>query len=110
MAAVYKILGQSRPANTSNADLYTVPASTETIVSTLTVSNVTGTDATIRIFVVPSGGTASEANALVYDPNLIARTIQAFTIGLTLRAGDKIIVRSGTANAITFQAFGQEIS
>jgi len=110
MASVYKILGQSRPANTSNADLYTVPASTETIVSTLTVSNVTASAATIRIFVVPSSGSASEANALVYDPSLEARTIQGFTIGLTLSAGDKIVVRSGTANSVTFQAFGQEIS
>lgn len=110
MAAAYKILGQVRPADTSNAELYTAPAGTETIVSTLAVTNVTALAATIRIFVVPSGQSASEDNALVYDPSLAPRTVQGFTIGLTLAAGDKIIVATGTASSVTFQAFGQEIS
>jgi hypothetical protein len=32
------------------------------------------------------------------------------TLGITLNAGDIITVRSGTANALTFHAFGNEIS
>ena len=110
MAAVYKILGQSRPGNTNNTTLYTVPAVTETIVSTITATNVTATARAIRIFIVPPADSPSEANALVYDPDLEARTVQAFTIGITLQAGSTIQVRSALASAITFQAFGQEIS
>ena len=110
MPSTYKILGQSRPANTSNTDLYTVPASTEAIVSTISATNVTATARAIRIFIVPSGGSASEANALVFDAELLPNTVQAFTIGVTLAAASKIVVRTVTASAITFQAFGQEIS
>jgi hypothetical protein len=110
MAAVYKILGQSRPADTNNAVLYTVPAGAEAIISTITATNVTGDAEQIRIFIVPDGGSPSESNALVYDPGLFSFTVQAFTIGVTLAAGDTIQVRSAEADSITFQAFGQELS
>jgi hypothetical protein len=43
MPTVYKVLGQAAPANTSNANLYTVPASTSAIVSTLVIANTTAT-------------------------------------------------------------------
>lgn len=110
MASVYKILGQSLPANTSNATLYTVPASTEGIVSTLTLTNVTGTDASVRVFVVPDGGSASTSNALVYDATISANSYTAFTLGITLAAADSLVVRTGTGNAVCFQAFGTELS
>lgn len=110
MASVYKILGQSAPADTNNATLYTTPASTEAIVSTITATNVTAAVKAIRIYVVPSGGSASLGNAIVYDGGLAANTVQAFTLGITLAAGDAILVRTELADSITFQAFGQEIS
>jgi hypothetical protein len=110
LASTYKILGQSAPADTSNATLYTTPALTQTIVSSITATNVTLSAANSRIFVVPSGGSASASNAVVYDGSLAANTVQAFTLGITLGAADFIQVRTETADAITFQAFGQEIS
>lgn len=110
MATTYKILGQAAPANTSVASLYTVPASTEAIASTITVTNVSATDTTFRLFVVPSGGTADATNALAYDAPIEANTFVAFTLGLTLGAADKIQVRTSTADAVTFQAFGSELS
>ena len=51
MANTYKVLGQSLPASTS-ATLYTVPAATETVVSTINATNVGGSTATIRIAVL----------------------------------------------------------
>lgn len=39
MISTYKVLGQSAPAATTAVDLYTVPALTSTIVSTITVCN-----------------------------------------------------------------------
>jgi hypothetical protein len=110
MATTYKILGQSAPANTSNADLYTVPSSTQTIVSTVAIANTAASSALGRIFVVPSAGSASTANAIVYDYSFESNSTVTLTLGITLTAGDKIIVRSGTANALTFHAFGSEIS
>jgi len=36
--------------------------------------------------------------------------LQAFTLGVTLGAADKISVQSATGSAVTYQIFGQEIS
>lgn len=110
MASAYKILGQSSPANTNVATLYTVPASTQTVVSTITASNLTGAATDIDIYVVPSGGSATTGNAIVYQAPLAANTTQGFTFGITLGAADSIRVKTEIANNITFQAFGQEIS
>ncbi len=110
MATTYKILGQSNPSDTAITDLYTVPASTSAVVSTITASNVDGTASDISIFIVPDGDTAGTPNALVYQAELGANTIQAFTIGVTLGAADKIQVQLATGSSATFQAFGSEIS
>lgn len=110
MPTIYKVLGQSAPANTNNTDLYTAPALTSTVVSTLTVTNDTATAATGRIFVRVGGAAAGLTNALVYDTSFAANSVTGFTFGLTLAAGDIISVQTGTANALTFMAFGSEIS
>ena len=110
MATTYKVLGQAAPADTANADLYTVPASTEAVISTIVVSNVTATDATCRIFVRVAGAAAAAGNALVYDGTVAANDFTAVTVGITLAATDAITVQSGTADALTFQAFGSEIA
>lgn len=110
MATTYKVLGQSAPANTSNADLYTVPAATEAVISTLFVSNTTSTDATCRIFIRVGGAAAAASNALVYDGTVAANDFVAVTTGITLAATDVITIQSGTADALTFQLFGSEIA
>lgn len=110
MATTYKILGQAEPADTSNADLYTVPASTEAIISTLIISNNTATEAAFRIFVREAGAAAATSNSIAYDTIIGANTQVAFTLGLTLSATDIITVRSSTGGALTFSAFGSELT
>lgn len=110
MPTTYKVLGQSAPANTSEATLYTVPAATQTIVSTITVSNLTSTAANASINIGVNGAASSNANSLLKTSSIPANSVTSFTIGLTLGAADVIRVTSGTANALSFQAFGSEIS
>lgn len=110
MATVYKILGQTEPGTTANADLYTVPASTEAIVSTIIVCNTSAIDTTFRIFVRPNGATAGTGNAIAYDTPITANSQAAFTLGLTLDAGDIITVRSGSGASVTFTACGSELN
>lgn len=110
MATTYKILGQAAPSDTNNADLYTVPSATSAVVSTLLVTNTTGTEATCRIFARVAGAAASTANAVVYDGPVPANDFTAITVGITLAATDVISVQSGTGNALTFQAFGSEVA
>ena len=110
MAFGYKILGQAAPADTLNADLYTVPASTETIVSSLAIANVTATDATYNIYVRDAGAAAADGNKLVGGATATANTTTTIGIGITLSATDVITVQSGTASALTFHAFGTEVA
>jgi hypothetical protein len=110
MAFGYKILGQAAPANTSNADLYTAGAGKEAIVSSIAIANVTGSDATYRIYIRAAGAAAADANALTKDVTATANTTTTIGIGITLAATDVITVQSGTANALTFHAFGTEVT
>ena len=106
----YKILGQSAPASTSNADLITVGASKAQIISTLNIANTTSSDATARVFARIAGAAAGASNAILYDVTISANTSAAFTLGMTLAATDVITVQTGTANALSFTAFGTELA
>lgn len=106
----YKILGQSAPSSTANADLITVGAAKSQIVSTLVVANVTATAATARVFARIAGAAAAASNALYYDISIPANSSASFTLGMTLAATDVITVQTATANALTFTAFGTELA
>lgn len=110
MATTYKILGQVQPADTNNADLYTVPNSTSTVVSTIVLTNTTASIANCRLFARKNGEAASTANALVYDGSVPGNDFKAITLGITLGQGDILTVRSDVADALTFQAFGSEVA
>lgn len=105
----YKILGQSAPAATTETALYTVPAATEAIVSSITVCNRSATAATFRIYVAANGAATANAQYLVYDASLSGNAATAFTLGITLDASDVIRVYASTAN-LSFNAFGTEIA
>ena len=106
----YKILGQAAPANTSNADLITVGASKQQVLSTLNIANTTATAATVRVFARIAGAAAAASNALLYDVTINGNSAASFTLGITLAATDVITIQTGTANAITFTAFGTELA
>ena len=110
MATTYKVLGQAAPANTSNVDLYTVPAATQAVVSTLHIANVSDEEATCRIYVRIAGAAAANSNAAAMDLSVAANSILAITTGMTLGAADIVSVRSSYANSLTFTLFGSEIA
>jgi hypothetical protein len=110
MASAYKILGQSAPTDTNNANLITVASAKSQIISTLHIANSTTSDATCRVFARIGAATAAASNALIYDVTVPGSGFIALTEGITLAATDVLTVRSGTANALTFTAFGTEIS
>jgi len=109
MATVYKVLGQSNPSATTATSLYTVPASTSAVVSSISVANLTSTAATFRIAVRPAGATLANQHYIGYDITVGASDSTIITVGLTLATTDVITVYASTAN-LTFQAFGSEIS
>ena len=110
MAQVYKILAQSGPVATTNTDLYTVPAGTQTVVSTLTAVNRSSSVTTsYRLAVVPSGETLEDKHYIAYDAPLSPLDSATISVGITLGAGDKIICYVSAEN-ITFNVFGVQFS
>lgn len=105
----YKILGQSAPAATTEVDLYTVPASTETIISSIVVCNRGASAGTYRIYVAINGAAAANAQYLVYDASIQAKETVALTLGVTLDATDKLRVYASSAD-FSFNAFGSELA
>ena len=109
MATTYSVLGQSAPSATTATDLYTVPASTEAVVSTIFVCNRGGAAATYRISIRPAGATQANQHYIAYDALILANDSVAITVGTTLEATDVITVYASTAN-LSFNAFGSEIT
>ena len=109
MAATYKVLGQSAPSATTATTLYTVPSSTSTIVSTLTVCNRDTTSGTFRIAVRPSGASLANQHYVVYDSAIAANDTVTFTLGITLATTDVVTIYASSAN-MSFNAFGSELT
>ena len=108
MTIAYKTLGQSNPASTTLTGLYTVPAATSAVASTLTVCNL-GASTTFRVAVRPAGAALADQHYLVYDAALNANDSVMLTLGLTLAATDVVSVYAGTAD-VAFGLFGAEKS
>ena len=109
MATTYKVLGQSNPSATTATTLYTVPAATAAVVSTLVICNQTSTSATFRISVRPAGASQTAEMYLAYDVVVGGSDSTALTLGITLATTDVITVYASVAT-LSFAAFGSEIS
>ena len=109
MATTYKVLGQSNPSATTATTLYTCPASTQTVISTITICNQAATSATYRIAVRPNGATLAPEHYVVYDATVQANSTTAYTLGVTIDASDVITVYA-SASTVSFNAYGSEIA
>jgi hypothetical protein len=105
----YKILGQAAPSATTETDLYTVPAATQTILSTIVVANRDAADATFRISVSADGAATANKDYIAYGLTVPGNGQYTATIGITLDATDKIRVYASSAN-LSFNAFGSELA
>ena len=109
MPQTHKVLGQSNPAATTLTTLYTVPASTQAVVSTITICNTASSATTYRIAVQPAGASIATSQYLAFDAALPANDTATLTLGLTLATTDVISVYAGSAS-VAFSAYGVEIT
>ena len=109
MPTVYKVLGQSAPSATTATTLYTVPAATSAVVSSIVIANRDSASATFRIAIRPAGATLANQHYIAYDVTVGASDSTVLTLGLTLATTDIITVYASTAN-LSFSAYGSEIS
>ena len=109
MATIYKVLGQQEPLITTETTLYTVPALTQAVCSTLSICNRTTTAATFRVRIKINNAADADAQFVCFDAPISAKDTLLLTFGTTLGAGDVVRVYSSNADT-AFQLFGSEIS
>lgn len=122
MANEYRNIAQISPGAGAGTDLYTCPASTSAIVSTLVVCNQNATNQTIRVSVrsgtaASGAGTANLGSAaapstsayVLYDTLVYAKSSLTLTLGITLTEAEVITVyASGTG--VSFLLFGSLVT
>lgn len=108
MANLYKVLGQSSPAAATLTSLYTVPAATSAVSSTLTVCNY-GVTTTFRVAVRPAGASIANQHYILYEVAINSNDTLFFTLGLSLATTDVVSVYAGTAT-VSFNLYGTQIT
>ena len=105
----YKVLGQSAPGATTDTNVYTVPAGTETIISTVIIANRNATAGTFRLAVRPAGATIANQHYLAFDVPIAGNDSTTLTLGITMEATDVLTFQASTAN-MSVNVFGTELS
>jgi hypothetical protein len=95
----------------SAATYYTAPANTRTIITSMSLCNTTATARTVTIYLIPSGGSASDSNTIVKNC-----LVPAYDTRVVYEAQRQVIKTAGfiqaladSASAVTLQASGVEV-
>jgi hypothetical protein len=107
-------LGQAA-MTTSYATVYTTPSAstipavpdTRTFIKDITIVNTTGSPIGIYVHLVPSGGTATTANAIFYNNALQGYTTVQWNGIQIMNAGDTIQVKGSAAGCTVTVSGGQ---
>jgi hypothetical protein len=102
------IAKQTKPSATTLTTLYTVPATKSTVVSSLTICNVSATPDYFRIAVRPLGATIADEHYIYYNVLIAGYDTFIATVGLTLSTTDIVSVYS-TNGTLSFSLFGKEV-
>ena len=107
MATTLKVLWQSSPSATTLTTLYTVPATTSTVASSIVVCNRSATFTTFRIAVRPAWAGIANQHYMYYDVTIAWNDTFIATIGITLATTDVVSVYATDAT-LSFSLFWQE--
>lgn len=112
MAITGKTLVGGSQLTASAVTYYTAPTSTRTQIQAMTLTNTTAGAITATVYLVPSGGSASDSNTVLSAKSIAAdesyKVIEA--IGQWLEAGATIQALAGSATSISLVASGIEVS
>jgi hypothetical protein len=109
MANTYKILGQIATNAATETNLYTVPSSTSTVISSIVICNRGNTATTFRVSITSTNTATPSKDYLYYDVTLAGNDTFIATVGITLATTDKVRIYAGNAN-LSFNLFGTEIT
>jgi hypothetical protein len=109
MPTNYKILGQSNPSASALTTVYTVPANTQAVVSTITAANFGATSSNVSLSVHVANAAWAANMQIANNISVSTQNSLALTLGVTLGAGDTVRANCSTAN-IAVNIFGSEVS
>lgn len=116
MANTYKILGQLNPLANVETDLYTVPAATSTVVSCITVCNISNSapytsvnSGKFTLSVSKAGAATTPKDIIYYLVDIGQYNTYVANLGITLEATDVIRIIS-SVDFLSFNIFGTEIT
>jgi hypothetical protein len=110
MPTNYKVLGQSNPTVNTFTTLYTVPAATQTVASTISICNAnTSANANYSVAVRPAGESLTAKNFLISNNVVGSLDSILLTIGLTLGNTDVITIFTTNPN-VSFHLYGSEVT
>lgn len=109
MADTLKVLAQVIPSAATLTTLYTVPASTSTSVSSITICNQSATATAFRISIQVAAAADTTKQYLYYDQAIDGNTTFVATIGITLATTD-VVKCYATLATLSFNVFGVEVS
>lgn len=107
MAATLKVLGQSAPVAATLTTLYTVPAATSSVGSSIVVCNRSAVATSFRVAVRPAGAAISNEHYIYYDVAINGNDTFIATIGITLATTDVVSVYA-TLATLSFNLYGQQ--
>lgn len=99
-------LGQAA-ITTGVTTLYTVPASTRTLLKEFSIANTTAAPINVRVFLVPSAGAAGTGNAFLYDVAVPANNALQYNGVQVMNAGETIQVQAASVG-LTITASGAQ--
>jgi len=110
MPETFKILGQVAPSANTTSNVYTVPAATQAVISSIVVVNRNNNaNCTYRIAAQQAGAALSNQHYIAFDAPIAALDTVALSLGITLGNTDIISVYSANSN-LSFSVFGTEIT
>ena len=109
MPQTYKILGQIRPAANTLTNIYVTGASTSAIVGTLQIVNSTTSSRLYQLKVRPINEASNAKHTIVYAGAVAAQDTVSITGGIVM-GPNTILAANVTALALTFSAYGVEIT
>ena len=98
---------QLRPGAASLETLYTAPALTSAIISSLVVCNTSSVETTFRIAIRPASAGISDVHYLYYYVTIPGNDTFVLTGGIALATTDVVSVYA-TLSTVNFQMFFQE--
>ena len=108
MPTNYRVLGQAN-GNTVIANVYTVPAATQAVISTIVIANRSSSNTNYRIAVQPAGAALSNQHYIAFDSVVAGNDSIALSLGMTMGNTDVLSVNA-SSNVLSFSVFGSEIT